>query len=219
MGIESKHLSELIEANKRLHRARDAFFSSGDNKSRARAVSHEVDRALAAEPSVDAGLRLMLLSDLLVEIPGQESVQCLLRILGHEDPGIRVSAGEALVEVLSDRWGEASRVVETAVDRTLTIDALRELPFVLAEVGEPSASKIIAKLLSHEDADVVASAIEALVELGDRSQLEAIRRLVDDPRPLSAEDEDEGDEEASAGATLGDLAADAVEVLSQAPER
>ncbi|MBL8680523.1 MAG: hypothetical protein JNK05_15205 [Myxococcales bacterium] len=214
MGNESKHLSELIEANRRLFRARDAFFSSGDNKARSKALAAEVDRALAGEPSVDAGMRLILLADLLVEIPGNESVQALLRILGHEDPGIRVSAGEALVEVLSDRWGEASRVVESAVATTLTTEALKELPFVLAEVGEPAGSSIVAKLLSHADADVAASAIEALVELGDATHLEAIKKLVDDKRPLSSEEDEEGEEDS--GATLGELAADAVSVLEHA---
>lgn len=211
MANESKLLSDLIEANKRMLRARDAFFEQGDNKGRSKAITSEVDRALAAGDAGDAGIRLILVADLLVEIPGPESVKSLLRILGHEDPGVRVSAGEALVEVLSDRWGEASRTVESAI-ATLSTEALRELPFVIAEVGEAAGGAIIAKLLAHADADVAASAIEALVELGDASHIDAIKKLVDDTRPLTAE-EQEGEEDADGG-TLGELASDAVEMLS-----
>lgn len=211
MANESRLLSALIEANRRMLRARDAFFEQGDNKGRAKAIVAEVDRAMRADASSDAGERLMLLADLLVQVSGQESVKTLLRVLGHEDPGVRVSAGEALVEVLSDRWGEASRVVEQAIS-SMNEEALRELPFVLAEVGEPAGGAIIAKLLTHTDADVVASAIEALVEMGDVTQLDAIKKLVGDPRPLTME-EPEGDEDATC-ATLGELAADAVEMLT-----
>jgi HEAT repeat protein len=124
---------------------------------------------------------------------------------------VRVTAGEALVEVLSDRWAEASRSVEAAIP-TMTVEALRELPFVVAEVAEPAGGAIIGKLLSHADADVAASAIEALVELGDASHLDAIKKLVGDTRALTAE-EQEGEEDVDGG-TLGELASDAVEMLS-----
>ncbi|MFO0557841.1 MAG: hypothetical protein U0269_38330 [Polyangiales bacterium] len=211
MANESKLLSDLIEANKRMLRARDAFFEQGDNKGRAKAIAAEVDRAMSADPASDAGVRLMLLADLLVEVPGQESVKSLLRVLGHEDPGVRVSAGEALVEVLSDRWGEASRSVELAIP-SMSEEALRELPFVIAEVGEPAGGAIIAKLLAHADADVAASAIEALVEMGDATQLDAIKKLVGDKRALTAE-EQEGEEDVDGG-TLGELASDAVDMLT-----
>jgi HEAT repeat protein len=211
MANESKLLSDLIEANKRMLRARDAFFEQGDNKGRSKAIAAEIDRALSADAAPDAGLRLILVSDLLVEIQGPEGVKSLLRILGHEDPGVRVTAGEALVEVLSDRWAEASRSVEAAIP-TMTVEALRELPFVVAEVAEPAGGAIIGKLLSHADADVAASAIEALVELGDASHLDAIKKLVGDTRALTAE-EQEGEEDVDGG-TLGELASDAVEMLS-----
>jgi HEAT repeat protein len=211
MANEGKLLSDLIEANKRMQRARNAFFEHGDNKGRAKAIAAEVDRAMSADPASDAGLRLMLLADLLVEVPGQESVKCLLRVLGHEDPGVRVSAGEALVEVLVNRWGEASRAVELAIP-SMSEEALRELPFVIAEVGEPAGGAIIAKLLAHTDADVAASAIEALVEMGDATQLDAIKKLVGDKRPLTAE-EQEGEEDVDGG-TLGELASDAVDMLT-----
>jgi HEAT repeat protein len=211
MANESKLLSDLIEANKRMLRARDAFFEQGDNKGRSKAIAAEIDRALSADAAGDAGLRLILVSDLLVEIQGPEGVKSLLRILGHEDPGVRVTAGEALVEVLSDRWAEASRSVEAAIG-SMTVEALRELPFVIAEVAEPAGGAIIGKLLAHADADVAASAIEALVELGDASHLDAIKKLVGDTRALTAE-EQEGEEDVDGG-TLGELASDAVEMLS-----
>jgi HEAT repeat protein len=212
MANESRSLTDLIEADRKLHRARATFFEQGDNKGRAKAIAAEVDKAFGAGDSVDAGMRLILLADLLVEIPSPDSVKLLLKILGHDDPGIRVSAGEALIEVLSDRFGEASKVIEASVASGLGSEALRELPFVLVEAGEPAGIPIIAKLLAHADADVAASAIEALVEIGDRSQIDAIKKLVGDKRELSVEEQDDAGDEGSGG-TLGELAAEAVEVL------
>jgi HEAT repeat protein len=213
MPNESQTLSALIDADRKLHRARAAFFEQGDTKGRVKAIAAEVRKAQSEGDSVDAGVRLMLMADLLIEVPGAESVKLLLEILGHEDPGVRVTAGEALVESLRDRWSETSKVIEGSF-ATLSVDALREIPFILIEAGETGVIALLAKLLAHKDGDTVAAAIEALVEVGDKSQLDAIRKLVGDKRPLTVEDQDDDGEEGSGG-TVGEVAADALEILSE----
>jgi len=86
---------------------------------------------------------------------------------------------------------------------------MEELPWVLAEVGEPSAVPLIARFLEHDDVEIVASAIEALSELGDPSAIPHLEKLEDDERVAQLE---EGD--ASYSATLGELAEEAIEGLS-----
>jgi HEAT repeat protein len=212
MPNETQNLATLIEADRKLLVAREAFFKQGDAKGRMKALTAEVRKALSEGNTPDACVRLMLLTDVLAEASGGEAIKLLLEILGHEEPGVRVAAGESLVEALSHRWSEGAKVVDGAL-ANMAPEALRELPFVLIETGELGVVALLSKLLAHKDGDTAAAAIEAFVEIGDRSQLEAIRKLVGDKRPLTVEDQDDEGEEATGG-TVGDVAAEAVEVLS-----
>ena len=90
--------------------------------------------------------------------------------------------------------------------------APHNLPFVLAEAGDAGAGALIAKLLTHADADVVASAIEALVEMGDGAYRADIERLSKDPRALAAVETEEG-ESAQESGTVGELATEAAKIL------
>jgi HEAT repeat protein len=86
---------------------------------------------------------------------------------------------------------------------------LQELPWALVEIAEPSARGLIARLLAHEDVEVVASAVEALAELGDQAAIADLEPLRDDERAIELDDDDSDE----ALATLGDLVEESIAAL------
>ena len=176
------------------------------------ALCAAVDEALGLEPE-EAGRRLSRLSDLCAQIPGPEMVDAVLRILGHDDPAVRVAAGEALLEVGYERYAELARAIDRALERGLTGPGAAELPWIIAEIAEPSAGPLIARFLQLPDADVVASAIEALAHLGDPAHADAVEPFLGDDRTVTL---DEHDQETTT--TIGELAAECLAVLDPDPD-
>jgi HEAT repeat protein len=136
-------------------------------------------------------------------------VDALIAILDDEAPSVRVQAAEALVDVGFERYAELARGIERAIADGRRITALQELPWALVEIAEPSARGLISRLLSHDDVEVVASAVEALAELGDPAAIADLEPLRDDERAIELDD-DESDE---ALATLGDLVEESIAAL------
>lgn len=157
----------------------------------------------------EAVLRLERLADLCAQVEGPEMVDALIVILDDDAPSVRVQAAEALVDVGFERYAELARGIERAVAEGTRRTALQELPWVLVEIAEPSARGLITRLLRHEDVEVVASAVEALAELGDKAAIADLEPLLDDERPIELDDDD-GDE---AMATLGDLVEESIAAL------
>jgi HEAT repeat protein len=75
----------------------------------------------------------------------------------------------------------------------------------LAEIPEPGALKLLAEFLKHPTADVVAAAIEAIVERPEPQALSLLDPLANDPRKIEIEDDDG----AGAEATIGELVSEA----------
>lgn len=166
--------------------------------------------ALALEDEDEASLRLTCLAELLGELEGPRVVDLLIDILGCEEAEARRTAGEALSGIAFDRFKDVALGVERALTRLADGNpALAELPYLLAEVPEPGVTKLLARFLAHRDPDAVASAIEALVELGDPSALPLLEPLSGDARRVELEDEGgtEGD------ATIGELVSEAKSLL------
>jgi HEAT repeat protein len=134
----------------------------------------------------------------------------LLRILNHESAEVRVAAGEALRDFAYDRYAEVARAIEQACDDQLQGPALSEVPWILTEIGEPSALPLIGRCLAHTDPEVVASAIEALAELGDPDAVPMLKPLTKDKRVVELS---EGD--TSYSTSIAELAEEAVAELSE----
>src|SRR5262249_45903420 len=119
-------------------------------------------------------------------------------------------AGEALEELAFDRFKEVALGIERALARLPSgSPALSELPYLLAEVGEPGCLKLLGRFLGHADADAVASAVEALVELGDPRAAHLLAPLEKDARQVQLSEED-GERVA-----IGDLAMEARQLLGE----
>ena len=163
----------------------------------------------------EAALRLTRIASLLGDLEGPEAVDLLIDILGSDSPEARVTAGEALEGLAFDRFKEVALGIERGLDRLPKgSPALTELPYLLAEVGEPGCVKVLGRFLQHPDPEAVAAAIEAMAELGDPAAVPLLAPLEKDARQVQLDEED-GESERVA---IGDLAHEARELLSEMAE-
>jgi hypothetical protein len=176
------------------------------------ALASEVAAARALKDPAEQALRLVRIAELLGDLHGDKVVDLLIDILGGDEPEARVTAGEALEGIAFDRFKEVALGVERALDRLPAgSPALSELPYLLAEVPEPGAAKLLGRFLRHADPEAVAAGIEALVEMADPSAASLLAPLERDTRAVQLED-DEGEE---GRVTIGELAKEARELLAE----
>jgi HEAT repeat protein len=203
-------LDTLFDADRKVREAEALLFAEGDDEELSKVLERAVEQALGLSDRQESQGRLIRLSDLCAQVQGQPMANALLRILNHEAPEVRVAAGEALRDFAYDRYAEVARAVERALEERLAGPALSEVPWILAEIGEPSALPLIGRCLLHPDPEVVASGIEALAELGDPEAIALLEPLARDERVVELS---EGD--GSYSTTLAELASEAIGELER----
>lgn len=211
-------LSAVFAADRAL-RAAELDFLEETSPAHLAALERAIDAALALDDDEEAAIRLMRAADLLGEFTGPNVVTLLLRLLDHDEPAVRDAAGSTLLDLGYSRYAEVARGIEKLIEDGKAITALREVPFVLAEIGEPGGVKLCVRMLRHPDATVTASAIEALAMLGDPSVIRDLEKLRSDKRVVEADgeggegSEGGGAEAGGSGPTIGELVKDALEHL------
>jgi len=207
----SRLVPELFDAERNVRRLHAQLVKS-EPSALLDVVGREVKEALALDDEDEAALRLVRLASLLGELEGPRAVDLLIDILASEEPEARNCAGEALSDLAFDRFKEVALGVERGLERLPTgSPALLELPYLLAEIGEPGVRKLLGRFLAHADPEAVAAAIEAIVDMGDAGAASLLGPLTDDQRRVSLEDE-EGEE---GTVTLAELAREAVKLLAE----
>lgn len=203
-------LQALFDAERKSRELHASLRSEGDSVL-VPELKSATTSALALEDEAEASIQLVRLALLLGDLEGPEVVDLLVDILGGVSPEARIAAGEALEGLAFDRFKEVALGIERALERLpKTSPALTELPFLLAEVGEPGCAKLLGRFLQHAEAEVVASAIEALAELGDPAGIPLLAKLEKDGRQVQLDDEDGGERVA-----IADLAHEAKEILEE----
>lgn len=201
-------LMRIFDADRSLRQSEKALLRKRGAKPLVDLLAAETSNALTMEDRVEGTMRLERLADLCAQVPGPAMSDALIGILNDREPRVRVAAGEALRDVGYERYAEVARAIERALERGESGPAMSELPWVLAEIAEPSALPLIRRFLDHPNADVIAAAIEALAQLGEPEAAEDLERFVGDTRTVIIEDfEDE------TKTTLGELAQDALQEL------
>jgi HEAT repeat protein len=203
-------LNALFDAE-RAARAHHASLRGEKDSELVPALAAATRTALALDDDAEASVRLVRIAHLLGDLEGDAVVDLLIDILGGPAPEARIAAGEALEGLAFERFKEVALGIERAIER-LPKDsaALSELPFLLAEVAEPGCAKLLGRFLKHENAEVVASAIESMAELGDPASIPMLEKLGSDGRHVQLDD-DEGGERVS----IADLAHEAREILEE----
>lgn len=210
MTTIGQNLEALFEAERTARALHVSLRGEGDTK-----LVPELRAATAAALKLDdeaeATVRLVRLALLLGDLEGDAVVDLLIDILGGISPEGRIAAGEALEGLAFDRFKEVALGIERALTRLPQGNpALTELPFLLAEVGEPGCAKLLGRFLQKDDAEVVASAIEAMAELGDPVAIPMLAKLERDGRQVQLDDEEGGER-----VSIADLAHEAREILEE----
>jgi len=207
-----QHLEAIFRAERELREAEARLLDTRDKNILANLLARATTEALQLNDREEASLRLGRLADLCAQVPGPQMVDTLIAILDDDDETVRVTAGEALLDVGYDRYAEVARGIERVLERKHTGVSMTELPWILAEIGEPSALALIKKFLASDDGEICASALEALVSLGDPAGADALQNLVDDQREVTVDDSDDEDGD-GIRTTIGQLAREAIEEL------
>jgi HEAT repeat protein len=201
-------LQRIFDADRALRKAESALLQNKSSEELVLLLERETRGALTLEDRAEATMRLERLADLCAQVPGPRMTDALIAILGDDEPRVRVAAGEALRDLGYERYAELARGIERALDRGEAGLAMSELPWVLAEIGEPSALLLIRRFLDHPNPDVIAASIEALAQLQDPEAETDLERFLDDTRVVTIEDFEE-----ETRSTIGDLAKDALDML------
>ncbi len=208
MPPADQHLESIFAADRALRAAEKELLAQPPGQV-AELLVGQVSAAKKLEVGAERTMRLERLADLCAQVPGPKTIVALIDVLDEEETSTRALAGDALLDVAYDRYAEVARAIEQAVAANRQGPAMAELPWIVQEVGEPSALKLIGSFLKHRDAHVVASAIEALSELSDPDAIDLLVPLTKDTREAVV---DEFEEE-TAG-TIGQLATEAIAVLT-----
>lgn len=203
----SDALQSIFAAERTIREAEEVLLGDDDPAAIADLVAKAVEEALDHDDPDESELRLHRLADLCAQVPGPKMADALIAILDHPEPQIRTEAGEAFLDVAYERFKEAARAVERALERGDQHIALSELPFILTEIRDPDPLPLVARFLAHEQPEVVGAAIEALAAYGEPSAAKYLTPLVDDPREATLDDVDDGP------TRIGDLARAALEEL------
>ncbi len=204
-------LSTVFAADRAL-RIAELEFLDDSGPAHLAALARALDAALALEDAEESGIRCIRIADLLGEFQGPEVVTALLRLLDNDEPTVREAAGSTLLDLGYSRWAEVARGVEKLIDDGKALTALKEVPFVLGEIGEPGGVKLCVRLLKHADSGVVASAVESLAMLGDPAVLRDLEKLRNDKRIVESDDDADAPE-GGGSPTVGDLVNDVIEHL------
>ncbi|HSN81333.1 MAG TPA: HEAT repeat domain-containing protein [Polyangiales bacterium] len=204
----SDQLQRMFDADRELREAESALLRNKASADLVALLERETERAFELEDRNEATMRLERLADLCAQVPGPRMTDALIAILGDTEPRVRVAAGEALRDVGYERYAEVARGIERALDRDADGPAMSELPWILAEIAEPSALPLIRRFLSHPNPDVIAAAIEALAQLQEPDAISDLEPFVDDPREVIIEDF-----EHETKTTLAELAREALDML------
>jgi len=209
MSAAQKTLEALFEADRRARAAERKLLEGEPEDTLSTLLSEAVAEAKEVEDQEERSMRLYRLADICAQVPGPLMADALVDILDEEDPTLRVTAGEALLDVAYERYAEVAYAVERRLDANQNGPAMRELPYIVAEVGEPSALPLIARFLKLNDEEAVASGIESLANLQDPAALKFLRPLRSDTRTVWLDDQE------NSPSTIGQLAEEAISFLEQ----
>lgn len=207
-------LNTVFAADRALRAAEMEFLEKSGPEHLA-AIGRAIDHALTLDDDEDVAIRLMRAADLLGEFTGPQVCDLLLRLLDHDEPAVRDAAGTTLLDLGYSRYAEVARSIEKLIEAGKALTALKEVPFVLAEIGEPGGVKLCLRLIKHADSGVTAAAVEALAMLGDPSVIKDLEKLRNDKRvvDVDGDDDESAPSEGGGGPTVGDLVAEALEHL------
>jgi HEAT repeat protein len=151
---------------------------------------------------------LVRITEMLINYDSVAVAKLLGVGLGHPNPDVRLLSGDAMLHLAEAGLERIMPAVEDSLKESGL--AAEEMPFLLTDIDDPEIPRVLERFLDQEDADIVASAIEAIAEYSDPSSIPALEELTGDTRPVSVEDNSD-----LTDWTVGRLAEEAIDMLSQ----
>ncbi len=151
---------------------------------------------------------LVRITEMLINYNSAAVAKLLGAGLGHPNPDVRLLSGDAMLHLTE----EGLERIMPAVEDTLKEGGLgaEEMPYLLTDVDDPEIPRVLERFLDQKNADIVASAIDAIVEYGESASIPALEKLTGDTRSVSVEENS-----ALTECTVGRLAEEAIALLSQ----
>jgi len=204
-----KIAEEIIALDEKIADLRERFERVAEPE-RAAALDQVLDETRRATGEDDLlPLAMLRAADLAVGLETRGAA-LLAAGLEHPNPDVRELSGQALLNLAEDDVGRLRPAADRALERGGA--AAEEMVFVLAGVDDEEAPREIERFLAHAEADVVATAVEALAEVGDEQTITALEDLVDDQREVGIDGEEDEERETC---RIGDLAREAIEMIEK----
>ncbi len=208
MTIKSK-IDQIFDLDDKIRILKDEFSGFAANERQQVLVELFEEALRETTDTSPVSLRTVRIVELLTDLPGKLCAAPLSLGLGHDNPDIRLLSAEALYQLADDELSQIEPAIAAALEKSGPF--AQEMLAVLVELDDPEVVAVIERFLALEDVETVSLAVEALVEVGEPSAVPSLQTLVEDTRVLSI-GEDENDD--TTEWTLGQLAKDAIEMLS-----
>jgi HEAT repeat protein len=201
--------SEIVRLSEQTVQQMESFDQFDPNVQEEVLSSYFAKGLKGTKPDGEVSIGFIRAAEMLVGLGGNRAATLLGEGLGHENEDIRMLAGDALTHLGEERLDNIMPAVEGVLERGGV--GAEEMPFILAELDHPEVPKILARFLDMANPQVVAAALEALVDAGDEGSQAEIEALVNDTREVEVDDSLEGE----STTTIGQLAKEALEMLAE----
>jgi HEAT repeat protein len=154
-------------------------------------------------------LKFVRVVELMGDLDGASLIRVLSRGLDHPNVDVRLSCAETLLHLAEDDLEQISPAIDEALGKGGLM--AQEVLYLLAELDDPNVPRVIERFLELGDAQIVALAIDALVEIGDLTSIDALKKLSGDKRRVVV---DEEESESQIKVEIGQLAREAIGLLA-----
>ena len=201
-------IQKIIELDEKIATLRESLEETPVEEQEKELVSRFDDMLKNTAEDDMISVAMIRVAEMLVSLETKGAVCFLGAGLGHANEDVRLLCGDAFLHVASEGLDKVKPVIDEALEKGGLI--AEELPFLLIDTDLPETTDILIKFLDQKNPEVVASAIEALAELGDPDAIPALSKLSKDARTVTAE----ADGSEKAKWTIGQLSKEAIEMLS-----
>ena len=195
-------LKKIIDLDEQIATLKEEFDAQSENE-KAEVLEQRL-AGLQAEDfnKDDVPLALARCLDMIGGLGDDHAVRILARGMQHENADVRDLCGQVIYMLSEEGIAAIMPAVEIALEKGGIL--AEELPYLLAEIEDPEAPRLIERFLKHDEAPVVLSSIEALLDCGDELTIDALKQLEGDKREITLEEEGKPADKTTLGAIVTD---------------
>jgi HEAT repeat protein len=201
-------IQKIIELDEQIAELRESLEETPVEEQEKELVSRFDEMLESTTQDGMISVAMIRVAEMLLGLESEGAIRSLGSGLGHANEDVRMISGDAFLHIASEGLEKVMPVIDDALEKGGLI--AEEIPFLLMDADLPEATDVLIRFLDQKDPEIVASAIEALAELGDPAAVPALNKFSKDERTVTAEAD--GTEQAKW--TIGQLCEEAIEMLS-----